>query len=145
MNIFKKIIAVSALSVAMLLPSAKIAAPAVQDIPSVSAVYVCDQELVQDDIEVGAKLYDKAESTSKSTEKKDKKEFNPVRSLIIALVVSLIIAFIVVGSMKSKLKTVRRQSGAANYTVENSMKLEINTDTYMYNKVEKTARTKSDG
>ena len=144
MNIFKKIIAVSALSLAMLLPSAKIAAPAVQDKPCAAAVCVYEQEPVRDDIEIVAQLYDKAESTSKSSEKKEKKEFNPVRSLIIALVVSLIIAFIVVGSMKSKLKTVRRQSGASNYTVENSMKLEINTDTYLYNKIEKTARPKSD-
>ena len=138
----KKILAASAAAIALLLPSAY-SVSVKQPATTASAVYVYDQEVSCNAPETAVVLRDNAETTEKKTETKEKKKFSPVRSLIISLVISLIIAFVVVSSMKSKMKTVRRQSGASSYTKDNSFKLEINTDTYLYNKIDKSARQQS--
>ena len=139
MEKMKKILAVSALSFTLLLPSAYSAAEKQSVTAASAAVAVSDYEIYESVPEVGVQFYENAEQT----EKNEKKEFNPVKTFLISLAISLIIALIVVGSMKSQMKSVRRQSGAASYTKNNSFKLEINNDTYLYNEIEKTARPKS--
>jgi hypothetical protein len=139
----KKILAVSALSFAMILPSAYCVTTSDQVATASAVVYICDQSVEQNAPEMLVQPHDKVENTEKKTDKDEKKKFNPVRSLLISLVISLIIAFVVVGSMKSKMKTVRKQSGAAGYTKNDSFKLEINKDTYLYNEISKTERPQS--
>ena len=72
-----------------------------------------------------------------------KKSFNPVLSFIISLVIGLIIAFIAVGSMKSKLKSVHSKTGASDYKVKDSLKLNEKSDTFLYKKLEKSPRAQT--
>ena len=64
------------------------------------------------------------------------------RDIIIAVcvVVGIIIGFIGSGIMKSKLTSVRYQSGAADYMVPDSFKLNDSRDVYLYSTVTKTER-----
>lgn len=62
---------------------------------------------------------------------------------VISLIIGLIVAAIAVGSMVSKLKTVRSKSGASDYEKANSFKLNESKDTYLYMKVEKEPRPKN--
>lgn len=139
----KKILAVSALSFAMILPSAYCVTTSDTFTTASAVVYVCDKPVDQSSPEMPVRLRDNVDNTEKKTDKNEKKKFNPVRSFFISLIISLIIAFVVVGSMKSKMKTVRKQSGAAGYTKNDSFKLEINKDTYLYNEISKTERPQS--
>lgn len=55
--------------------------------------------------------------------------------IIIAIVVGFLLSLIVVGNMKSKLKTVRSQDGAANYIRDGSMNITGSRDLYLYRTV----------
>lgn len=87
----------------------------------------------------------KEEAAVKSTDSDDdssakEKKFNPVMSFIVSLIIGLIVALIAVGSMKSKLKTVHKRSGAAEYAKKETLKMKVSTDTFLYKKVEKTPK-----
>jgi len=62
-------------------------------------------------------------------------------AIIICIVISLIIGGCVFGGFASALKTVIPKHEAADYIKEN-LNLSVRTDTYLYRKVEKTARPK---
>lgn len=61
-------------------------------------------------------------------------------AVCISVVVGIIIGFIGSGIMKSKLTSVRYQSGAADYIVPDSFKLNDSRDIYLYSTVTKTER-----
>lgn len=63
-----------------------------------------------------------------------------VIAVCISVVVGIIIGFIGSGIMKSKLTSVRYQSGAADYMVPDSFKLNDSRDVYLYSTVTKTER-----
>ncbi|MBQ9898556.1 MAG: hypothetical protein IJM44_03765 [Ruminococcus sp.] len=83
---------------------------------------------------------EEADEDAPAKSKSEKADFNPVMSLIISLIIGLIAAFIAVGSMKSKLKTVRSKTGASDYKKKDSFKLDEKTDTFLYKKLEKTVK-----
>lgn len=60
----------------------------------------------------------------------------------VSAVIGFVIALIAVGSMKSKLKTVRFQPAANSYVKPGSMVISQNSDLFLYNTVTKTARPK---
>lgn len=57
------------------------------------------------------------------------------RNLIISLVIGLVSALIVTGMWKGQLKSVRQQSGAANYTKQGSFNVAFANDFFLYRKV----------
>lgn len=59
---------------------------------------------------------------------------------VISLIIGFIGAMIVVGGMKKKLRNVQKQYDAANYVRSGSMILTENRDTFLYNRVSKTAK-----
>lgn len=61
-------------------------------------------------------------------------------AVCISVVIGIIIGFIGSGIMKSKLTSVRYQSGAADYMVPDSFKLNDSRDVYLYSTVTKTER-----
>lgn len=63
-----------------------------------------------------------------------------VIAVCISVVIGIIIGFIGSGIMKSKLKSVSYQSGAADYVVPDSFKLNDSRDIYLYSTVTKTER-----
>ena len=65
-------------------------------------------------------------------------------AVCISVVVGIIIGFIGSGIMKSKLTSVRYQSGAADYVVPDSFKLDDSRDIYLYSTVTKTERSTDD-
>ena len=65
-------------------------------------------------------------------------------AVCISVVVGIIIGFIGSGIMKSKLTSVRYQSGAADYVVPDSFKLNDSRDIYLYSTVTKTKRSTDD-
>lgn len=65
-------------------------------------------------------------------------------AVCISVVVGIIIGFIGSGIMKSKLKSVSYQSGAADYVVPDSFKLNDSRDVYLYSTVTKTERATND-
>jgi hypothetical protein len=83
---------------------------------------------------------EEADEDAPTKSKSEKADFNPVPSLIISLIIGLIVAFVAVASMKSKLKTVRSKTGASDYKKKDSFKLDEKTDTFLYKKLEKTAK-----
>ena len=89
-----------------------------------------------DEIDVNADI---SEDGSRS----GKREHSVVVSFFVSLIIGLVSALIAVSMMKSSMKSVRKKSGAADYRKENSFKLEKNTDTFMYKRVEKTAIPKT--
>jgi len=72
-----------------------------------------------------------------------KRRHNVVSSFVISLLIGLVSALIVVSIMKSSMKSVHKKTGATDYRKENSFKLEKNTDTFLYKRVEKTAIPKT--
>ena len=90
--------------------------------------------------------YDTAAINETGDTKDDDSDEAPVatRDIIIAVcisvVVGIIIGFIGSGIMKSKLTSVRYQSGAADYVVPDSFKLNDSRDVYLYSTVTKTER-----
>lgn len=65
-------------------------------------------------------------------------------AVCISVVIGIIIGFIGSGIMKSKLKSVSYQSGAADYVVPDSFKLNDSRDIYLYSTVTKTERPTDD-
>lgn len=65
-------------------------------------------------------------------------------AVCISVVVGIIIGFIGSGIMKSKLTSVRYQSGATDYVVPDSFKLNDSRDIYLYSTVTKTERSTDD-
>ncbi len=63
--------------------------------------------------------------------------FKPVQSIIISVVIGFVIAFIVTGNMKNKLKSVRKQDAAAEYTKQGSMQLVTSNDFFLYRTVKR--------
>lgn len=66
--------------------------------------------------------------------------FNFFKNAIIAIAVGFIIALIIVLNMKSKLKTVRPRSGAAEYVVAGSMNVTRSHERFLYRHVTRTPR-----
>ncbi len=64
--------------------------------------------------------------------KKAKDPFPFVKNILICLLIGIIVGLIAVLIMKGKLKTVRKNNFAADYVVNNSMKLTQNRDYYLY-------------
>lgn len=60
--------------------------------------------------------------------------------IIIAIVVGFLLSLMVVGNMKSKLKTVRAQDGAADYIRGGSMNITNSRDLYLYRTVTRTKK-----
>lgn len=65
-----------------------------------------------------------------------------MKVILIALVIALIISGIAVGSMWSALISVAKQARADEYVKKDSLKLNVNRDTFLYTKTEKTQRPK---
>lgn len=63
-------------------------------------------------------------------------------NLLISLAFGFIVALIVVSSMKSQLKSVGMQRGAANYVKRGSFNITQSKDIYLYRNVTRTARPK---
>ena len=63
----------------------------------------------------------------------------------LSLLVGLIVALISVSSMKSKLKTVRRQAAANSYIRDGSMNLTVARDTFLYRSVVRRPKPKNNG
>lgn len=61
----------------------------------------------------------------------------------IALVIGFVIAKIIVGNMKSKLKTVRKQAAANSYIKSGSMNITDSRDLFLYHTVTRTERPKN--
>lgn len=70
--------------------------------------------------------------------------FNVVSHLAIALVIGLILAFVVTGSMKGQLTSVRRQTAAASYIKQNSLKVTQQNEVYLYKKVERKEKANAE-
>lgn len=62
--------------------------------------------------------------------------------ILISLAVGIAVGFIVVNILKSQLKSVRRQSGAADYITSNSLHLSVSQDIYLYRRVTRTPKSK---
>lgn len=61
----------------------------------------------------------------------------------IAFVIGFVIAKIIVGNMKSKLKTVRKQAAANSYMKDGSMNITESRDLFLYHTVTRTERPKN--
>ena len=66
--------------------------------------------------------------------------FNFGFNLIVALVIGLVVAFIATAVMKSKLKSVRRQTAASDYVKANSLQLTQSNEIYLYRNVTSVRR-----
>ncbi len=73
-----------------------------------------------------------------------KEPFNFAMSLLIALVVGLVAGGIVVLILFLNLKSVHKQSGAADYQKQGSFHLETKRDIYLYRKVEREEKPDND-
>lgn len=141
MNI-RKILAAVLVPAALMIPfSVSGTGTAVQSPMNVSAAYCEEEDFPVLDMAEAAD-YDIAAEETVRTEK-EKKEFSPARAFVISLIISLIIAGIAVGVMISKLKTVRKKHGAADYKKEGSFVLESSHDSFLYKKTNKTKRSSS--
>ncbi len=63
--------------------------------------------------------------------------------LPLAIVIGFVIAMLIMNSIRSKLKTVAMQRGAANYVREGSMNITQARDTYLYSTVSRTRKEKN--
>ncbi|MBQ8606175.1 MAG: TPM domain-containing protein [Clostridia bacterium] len=71
--------------------------------------------------------------------------FNFGLNLIISLVIGFVISLIVTLIMKGKLKSVKRQTAAANYIKRGSFVINVSNDTFLYSHVTKVRRSSSNG
>ena len=62
--------------------------------------------------------------------------------VLYSLLAGIIIAFLIVSAMKSKLKSVAFQSGAADYKEKDSLRVTNSNDFYLYSTVTRTAKPK---
>lgn len=60
--------------------------------------------------------------------------------IVISVLVGLAAAFVVVSILKGQLKSVRRESGAANYIASNSLQLSVSQDVFLYKRTTSTPR-----
>lgn len=74
-----------------------------------------------------------------------KEPFNAGLWLLASMGISIIAALMITGSMKSGLRSVKRQSAAASYVRANSMSISESRDMFLYNTVTRTERPKSNG
>lgn len=72
-----------------------------------------------------------------------KEPFRLVRWLLVSMGLGMGIALVVTGSMKKKLKSVKRQSTAGNYVKANSMNVTERRDMFLYSMIAKTEKPKS--
>jgi uncharacterized protein len=70
--------------------------------------------------------------------------FNLVFNLAISVGIGFIVAYIIASSMKGKLKSVRMQTGAANYVKANSMNVTASRDIFLYRTVSSRERKSDD-
>ena len=63
--------------------------------------------------------------------------------LLISIVIGVVIGLITVSVMKNQLRSVRRQSGAANYLKSDSLNLTLSRDQYLYENTTRTPKAKS--
>ncbi len=63
--------------------------------------------------------------------------------LPLAILIGFVLAMIIMFALRSKLKTVAMQRGAANYIRSGSMNVTQSRDTYLYSTISKTKREKS--
>ena len=66
----------------------------------------------------------------------------PPMWILISIGAGLLVALIAVGSMKRKLKTVRRQAAASNYLKNGSLNITESNDIFLYSNVSRTAKPK---
>ncbi len=69
-------------------------------------------------------------------------DVNILSRLGLAILIGLFVAFIITSGWKSQLKSVYRQHGAADYKKDNSFKLSVKKDTFLYTKIEKREKPK---
>lgn len=74
-----------------------------------------------------------------------KAPFGAVKWLLIAMGIGLAVALMITGSMKGQLKSVRRQSAAANYVKTGSMRITESRDLFLYHTVDRREKPKSNG
>ena len=67
------------------------------------------------------------------------------QNILISLAVGFVIAFIATAVMRSKLKSVRPKSGAADYVKEGSFRLTRSNDFFLYRTVSRVAKPKDNG
>ncbi len=70
----------------------------------------------------------------------EKGSFSPLKTLVIAVIIGIIAAAIVTSILKGQLKSVRRQTAANNYIKQNSMKITVNHDRFLYKNVSRRAK-----
>ena len=68
--------------------------------------------------------------------------FDFAKSLIISLVIGLVVAFIVTGSMKGKLKSVKMQTFATEYTKQGSLKVTNSSEFFLYRTIDRRKKEK---
>lgn len=78
------------------------------------------------------------------TDNLPKASFNFVLYAVISIAIGFIIAFIITSSMKSKLKTVRRQSAASEYVDKNSMNIVYANEFFLNRNVVETRKPDND-
>ena len=66
-----------------------------------------------------------------------------IRNIVIALIVALIVGAIYVSSLKKQLKSVEKQTQAANYVKAGSMNVTVQKDLFLYTAVTKTPKPKN--
>lgn len=74
-----------------------------------------------------------------------KAPFNVAKSLIISLGIGLVVALIVTMIMKGQLKSVRKQSAAADYEKPGSMMVTDSREYYLYSHVDREEKSDNDG
>ena len=62
----------------------------------------------------------------------------------ISLIIGMVFALIITGIMRYQLKTVRRQTGAAEYMKPGSMKVTVSRDLYLYSQTTRVAKPKDE-
>ena len=80
--------------------------------------------------ENGYVTYDQYQTTARQA--------NPALTILICIGIGLLIGFIVTASMKASMKSVRQQTGAADYKDRTGIKLSVRRDDFLYNRIEKT-------
>ena len=69
--------------------------------------------------------------------------FNYAKNILISLAIGLVVALIVTGSMKGKLKSVRMQPAATQYTKAGSMKITDQRELFLYRNVSRRKKETS--
>lgn len=75
----------------------------------------------------------------------DGESFNFLMNLVICLAIGFVIALIVTGIMRGQLKSVRSQSGAADYVKADSMNVTHRQDLFLYRQIRKVEKPRNTG